>query len=200
MVYETYLLKSKIFDYLKEFKPSDDLGRAFLKLQYCGWDNNHHLNPFLPVNKNTVFNFYERNKKYKTLSEEILKLTKKPDYLENFLIYFHDEVIVPFIAQVNPDAAPYANGWYIATFFLMIAHPTEHLVRFRKPLGVIENHPLVIAGIDANLVNAAQNAKTDVDSYHKLIIAVVRNLNGFNGNFIEFIATLEKQQTDINIQ
>ena len=185
-------------------QPSIQLGEQLLMLIRTSWTNNypptHALRPFDLSPLVGINGFFTQNKeRYRIFSEKILHLLRTQE-LNVFLEYFNADVALPTQAYLNNLGeggmfAGGANGFYAATFFLMLLYPNEHFVHLRKPKNKIRMHPLVRARIDQKTIQElANNHLYNLSMYQELCnwIRNYQQRHQQNGNFIDFMDELEK--------
>ena len=154
---EIYNEKSKELKNLLEGNPvpSGELGK-FLCNIYT--DKAKDIpNIFTYLGYTTVNNYIRNNdQRCEKFCEEIIKLLKNNDEikerLNNFLLYFRT-LVIDFQHNGGNQAATDASGWYVASIFLMLYEPTQYIRILKKPRQQINDHPLVIFGINADLIN-----------------------------------------------
>ncbi len=177
-------------------------GRDLLALIRNGWGNeNKSLRPFPLgdlINKNN--GFFERDPQaYETFAANVMLLLNDRMTLNNFLVYFRDNVSLPQQNLLPPNGqfSSDANGWYAATFFLMLYRPQKYLVNLRSPRNQAVNHPLVMMGIiDNNTLNAMTHfdgQNYDTQNYLEIInnIQAYKTQNNIHGDFIDFFNVIE---------
>ncbi len=178
------------------------LGRDLLALIRTGWGNvNSSLRPF-PLGDliNQRNGFFEKDaQEYEIFAKNVILLLNGGMTLNNFLVYFRDEVSLPQQNLLPPKGqfSSDANGWYAATFFLMLYKPEEYLVNLRSPRNQAVNHPLVKMGIiDNNTLNAMTHfdgQNYDTQNYGEIIekIQTYKRQNNIDGDFIDFFSVIE---------
>jgi hypothetical protein len=180
---------------------SADLGVELFKLIRTGWgpDKNSIFRPF---NLRPAWNYclsLDDNNKNNTLIEFSGKIISLLDTknIDDFLLYFHDNITLPTQEKIRDQFAP-VNGFYAATFFLMLKYPDEYFVNLRNPKNQISLHPLVLTNIvDRNIVdNIPDNTGNYLQNYTELCKQIKKRLNFID--FIDFINSLEMQYTTNN--
>ena len=158
-------------------------------------------NIFTYLGYTTVNNYIRNNdQRCEKFCEEIIKLLKNNDEikerLNNFLLYFRT-LVIDFQHNGGNQAATDASGWYVASIFLMLYEPTQYIRILKKPRQQINDHPLVIFGINADLINGITrfdqntNSYPNINNYLNVIenIKIKKNVNEMN--YIEFLDELE---------
>jgi 5-methylcytosine-specific restriction endonuclease McrBC GTP-binding regulatory subunit McrB len=184
--------------------PSEALGKDLLDLIRNGWTNQYPMDHALrPFALSPLIRFFDNSNNpvsyYEIFSQKILSLTTNQNDIDinQFLEDFYTEITVPcqnYYAGTNTNFAT-ANGFYAATFFLMLCCPDKHFVHLRKPKNQISMHLLVRAGIDSNIVQKLANDHLyNLDIYQQLCnwIKNYQEKHNQNRNFIDFMDELEQ--------
>jgi 5-methylcytosine-specific restriction endonuclease McrBC GTP-binding regulatory subunit McrB len=189
-------------------EPSIELGEGLLRLIRAGWGE-YDTNPLRPFSLGDLQHvnyglFTQKPKRYKIFAEKIKALLNGGfNNLNDFLVYFRNHVAIPQQELLPPKGqfSGDANGWYAATFFLMLNSPQNYLVNLRTPKGQL--HPLVRLNFveDKKAINAITrfdriNETYDIDEYENL----VKKIKEKHPNFIDFIGFIDSPENPPPLQ